>query len=231
MNNEEMKRSLRELCRIESVAGIDVSDDAPYGAGCAQADIESGKLTMNVGTIGVTDVNLVMEIDVRAPVTFEADAVTEPLRRAAAEYGIEVELTQDTPPVYMDKNGDVRPADTRKHTPKKAEQARMSSLRRLGIHKVCLRRRALTSHLLRHFWCFAVLKLRFFVPARTKLQSILSYSQDFGRRRGEKDCFKTVCFLMSAGRYPEASCGLPRGDRRLLRADGDRRRNIRARDG
>lgn len=37
MNNEEMKRSLRELCRIESVAGINVSDDAPYGAGCAQA--------------------------------------------------------------------------------------------------------------------------------------------------------------------------------------------------
>lgn len=102
MNNEEMKRSLRELCRIESVAGIDVSDDAPYGAGCALADIESGKLTMNVGTIGVTDVSLVMEIDVRAPVTFEADAVTEPLRRAAAEYGIEVTLTQDTPPVYMD---------------------------------------------------------------------------------------------------------------------------------
>ena len=82
---------------------------------------------------------------------------------------------------------------------KKAEQARMSSLRRLGIHKVCLCRRALTSHLLRHFWCFAVLKLRFFVPARTKLQSILSYSQGFGRRRGEKDRFKTVCFLMSAG--------------------------------
>ena len=75
--------------------------------GCALADIESGKLTMNVGTIGVTDGSLVMEIDVRAPVTFEADAVTEPLRRAAAEYGIEVTLTQDTPPVYMDKNGDV----------------------------------------------------------------------------------------------------------------------------
>ena len=99
----------------------------------------------------------------------------------------------------MKKPSGLWPVDTRKHTPKKAEQARMSSLRRLGIHKVCLRRRALTSHLLRHFWCFAVLKLRFFAPARTKLQSILSYSQDFGRRRGEKDCFKTVCFLMSAG--------------------------------
>ena len=82
---------------------------------------------------------------------------------------------------------------------KKAEQARMSSLRRLGIHKVCLRRRALTSHLLRHFWCFAVLKLRFFVPARTKSLSILTYSQGFGRRRGEKDRFKTVCFLVSTG--------------------------------
>ena len=78
----------------------------------------------------------------------------------------------------------------------------MCSLRRLGIHKVCLRRRALISHLLRHFWCFAVLKLRFFVPARTKLQSILSYSQGFGRRRGEKDRFKTVCCLVSAGLKP-----------------------------
>ena len=75
----------------------------------------------------------------------------------------------------------------------------MSMLRRLGIHKVCLRRRASTSHLLRHFWCFAVLKLRFFVPARTKPESILSYSQGFGRRRGEKDRFKTVCFLVSTG--------------------------------
>ncbi len=75
----------------------------------------------------------------------------------------------------------------------------MSSLRRLGIHKVCLRRRALTSHLLRHFWCFAVLKLRFFAPARTKSQSILTYSQDFGHRRGEKDRFKTVYFIVSVG--------------------------------
>lgn len=75
--------------------------------GCALSDVESGKLTMNVGTVGVADDSIVMEIDVRAPVTFEAAAVTEPLRRAAAEYGIEVTLTQDTPPVYMDKNGAV----------------------------------------------------------------------------------------------------------------------------
>ena len=75
----------------------------------------------------------------------------------------------------------------------------MSSLRRLGIHKVCLCRRALTSHLLRHFWCFAVLKLRLFAYARTKPESILSYFQDFGRSRGEKDRFKTVYFIVSDG--------------------------------
>ena len=71
----------------------------------------------------------------------------------------------------------------------------MPSLRRLGIHKVCLRRRALTSHLLRHFWCFAVLKLRFFVPARTKLQSILSYSQDFDAAGAKKIVSKPYVFL------------------------------------
>ena len=48
MNNEEMKRSLRELCRIESVAGIDVSDDAPYGAGCAQALNYSGFMLVRI---------------------------------------------------------------------------------------------------------------------------------------------------------------------------------------
>ena len=38
-----------------------------------------------------------------------------------------------------------------------------------------------------------------FAHARTKLQSTLTYSQGFGRSRGEKDRFKTVCFLMSVG--------------------------------
>ena len=71
----------------------------------------------------------------------------------------------------------------------------MSMLRRLGIHKVCLRRRASTSHLLRHFWCFAVLKLRFFVPARTKSLSILTYSQGFGHLRAKKIASKPYVFL------------------------------------
>ena len=46
------------------------------------------------------------------------------------------------------KKAPLRPVETRKHTPEKTERARMSSLRRLARHKVCLRRRALTSHTL-----------------------------------------------------------------------------------
>ena len=162
--------------------------------GCALADIESGKLTMNVGTIGVTDGSLVMEIDVRAPVTFEADAVTEPLRRAAAEYGIEVTLTQDTPPVYMDKNGNVRPVDTRKHTPKKAEQARMSSLRRLGIHKVCLRRRALTSHLLRLFLVLCSFETEIFCSCKDKVAEHTVVFSRLWTPQGRKRSFQNRVF-------------------------------------
>ena len=38
-----------------------------------------------------------------------------------------------------------------------------------------------------------------FAHARTKLQSTLTYSQGFGRSSGEKDRFKTVYFIVSAG--------------------------------
>jgi hypothetical protein len=37
-----------------------------------------------------------------------------------------------------------------------------------------------------------------FAPARTKLQSTLTYSQGFGRSSGEKNRFKTVYFIVSA---------------------------------
>ena len=38
-----------------------------------------------------------------------------------------------------------------------------------------------------------------FAHARTKLQSTLTYSQGFGRSSGEKNRFKTVYFIVSAG--------------------------------
>lgn len=64
------------------------------------------------------------------------------------------------------KKAPLRPVETRKHTPEKTERARMSSLRRLARQKVCLRRRALTSHTLCLFRCCAVLSEMFFVQAK-----------------------------------------------------------------
>ena len=75
--------------------------------GCALEDDKSGKLTMNAGTLRMRDGRIVMEVDVRNPVTFAPEDVTVPLEKAAAEFGLTVAVTECTPPVYMDKDGTV----------------------------------------------------------------------------------------------------------------------------
>ena len=75
--------------------------------GCALEDNKSGKLTMNVGTIRMRGDRIVMEIDVRNPVTFAPEAVIGPVEKAAAEFGLAVTVTENTAPVYMDKDGTV----------------------------------------------------------------------------------------------------------------------------
>ena len=75
--------------------------------GCALEDPESGKLTMNAGTIAVREDQVVLTLDIREPVTFPDTAVLEPVRRAADAFGMSVTVTENTPPVYMDKDGPV----------------------------------------------------------------------------------------------------------------------------
>lgn len=75
--------------------------------GCALWDEPSGKLTMNAGVLRVKDGRLVLTLDVRNPVTFHAADVLNPMRQAAAQYGLDVELTRDIPPIYMEKNSPV----------------------------------------------------------------------------------------------------------------------------
>lgn len=75
--------------------------------GCALEDGQSGKLTMNVGTVRTENGRVILAVDVRNPVTFTAKEVLEPVRAAAEPYGFEVKLTEDLAPVYMDKNGKV----------------------------------------------------------------------------------------------------------------------------
>lgn len=73
--------------------------------GCALEDDKSGKLTMNAGTLRMREDRIVLEIDVRNPVTFPPEAVIGPVKQAAAEFGLTVTVTENTAPVYMDKDG------------------------------------------------------------------------------------------------------------------------------
>lgn len=74
---------------------------------CALADQESGSLTMNAGMIAERGDQVVLTLDIREPVTFPDSAVLDPVRRAAASFGMTVTVTENTPPVYMDKDGPV----------------------------------------------------------------------------------------------------------------------------
>jgi len=73
--------------------------------GCALEDPQSGRLTMNAGLLTTTDTEVTLTLDIREPVTFPDEAVLDPVRAAAASYGMTVSIRENTPPVYMDKNG------------------------------------------------------------------------------------------------------------------------------
>lgn len=70
-------------------------------------DEASGKVTYNVGTIGVVDDQLEMVIDTRFPVTYKPEEMVAIIEESIKGYGIKVEMDKYMKPVYMDKNGDV----------------------------------------------------------------------------------------------------------------------------
>ncbi len=75
--------------------------------GCGFEDEQSGKLTLNAGTLRTEDGLLRLVIDIRCPVTFTLEQVQGAIEAAAAPYGIAVENSAYTPSIYMDKNGKV----------------------------------------------------------------------------------------------------------------------------
>lgn len=71
------------------------------------SDEQSGRLTMNVGTIKTTEDSIVMEIDIRYPVTLKYDTLNAQLGKAFGEAGFETDIYAHMNPVFMDKNGEV----------------------------------------------------------------------------------------------------------------------------
>lgn len=73
----------------------------------ALEDSESGKLTVNVGTVRVENGSVIFSVDIRYPVSFTVERVIEGIESAVAPYGVSVRLKSHMKPVYMDKNGPV----------------------------------------------------------------------------------------------------------------------------
>lgn len=75
--------------------------------GCAFYDEQSGHLTLNPGIILVDEDDIVLKIDVRNPVTYKPEQVSDILLNRCEEYGATLKLLDSQKPVYMDKNGSV----------------------------------------------------------------------------------------------------------------------------
>ena len=75
--------------------------------GCGFSDPQSGSLTLNAGLLRTEGDRVVLTLDIRSPVTVESGRVQAAIETACAPYGIAVRCTEDTKPIYMDKNGRV----------------------------------------------------------------------------------------------------------------------------
>lgn len=75
--------------------------------GCGFEDVQSGKLTLNAGTVRVEAGLVQLLVDIRNPVTFNGDQVQAAIEAACTPYGIAVTRTEDRKGVYMDKDGKV----------------------------------------------------------------------------------------------------------------------------
>lgn len=65
-------------------------------------DEKSGDLTLNLGTIKTDSDKLIMELDIRHPISYDKDDITEILRRGLKDY--KVEQTFFHKPLYVDEN-------------------------------------------------------------------------------------------------------------------------------
>ncbi len=80
-----------------------------YGGkmGINLCDDKSGRLTLNAGVVKIEDGDAVLTLNIRYPVTFEPEDITGPIEKAAAQYGLTMEVTEYNAPIYMDKNGPI----------------------------------------------------------------------------------------------------------------------------
>jgi len=82
------------MCYYGEKLGLDVTDD-------------SGRFTCNIGVAKIDGNELVLDVDMRVPVTLDPDDVIAKMKEHIAPYGLTLTGENCTPSVFMDKNGEM----------------------------------------------------------------------------------------------------------------------------
>jgi succinyl-diaminopimelate desuccinylase len=78
------------------------TDGSLLGISCRDKD--SGSLTCSVGLLDLTPESVSMTLDIRYPVTSDADSICAQIRRKCSQEGLEIVSLRDIPPLYIDKD-------------------------------------------------------------------------------------------------------------------------------
>ncbi len=74
---------------------------------CGFEDEESGKLSLNVGTVSVEDNELKLEVDIRYPISVDTKEIIDNISTEVKEYDGDVQIKSHKAPVFMDKESPV----------------------------------------------------------------------------------------------------------------------------
>ena len=71
------------------------------------SDEESGRLTLNVGKIEMTEETVDLKMDIRYPVTMQFNDIVAKIDAVIKAEGLEMTIEENKAPIYMDKNGEL----------------------------------------------------------------------------------------------------------------------------
>lgn len=75
--------------------------------GLDYTDEESGRLTMNVGKIQMTEDTVDLLMDIRYPVTMQFNDIIAKIDAVIKDEGLELTISENKAPIYMDKNSEL----------------------------------------------------------------------------------------------------------------------------
>ncbi len=75
--------------------------------GLSMSDDASGSLTLNLGVIELISDKLLMQWDIRYPISFKPDDVLEKIGEAVSDFRLSVNVRHSLPPLFVDPNSEI----------------------------------------------------------------------------------------------------------------------------